>query len=181
MRPTVKTPPDPMEFTNVNLTPPSSRCHAQQHRCNCLNALDESPEVVLLINHAIVRAAAAVALIIMTDVSMSDSSDLSSLDTLSDDEKHPPPAQSVLDRLAQLRRPVTTNPSDFWYRSAKVWAASMRTATHRRDREGKAAVLSLERYDGAGGMIETSEGRVAERACQRCVGTYEPRMVYVDW
>nr|POF14278.1 hypothetical protein CFP56_03302 [Quercus suber] len=92
-----------------------------------------------------------------------------------------PLAAVVLDHVAQLRRPTTTNRADFWYRSETAWAKSKRIASRRRDREGKAAVLSLDRYDGAGRMIETSEGRRAEYPCRRCESSKEPCMVYIDW
>lgn len=73
---------------------------------------------------------------------------------------------SVPSYIQDLRRPETTNASDYWHISSESWNEAIASAQDPATR--KAALNTLRKFDAAGRMVETSEGKTAAVACSWC-------------
>nr|POE56318.1 hypothetical protein CFP56_50862 [Quercus suber] len=91
-----------------------------------------------------------------------------------------PNLSSVLEKLATYRRPQTSDEKDFFFKSQSEWEQKLKIAMTRGDSVGAGAVTYLERYDGAGRIMETSEGRRAPSPCQRCANAHLECKTWVD-
>ncbi|PIA94591.1 hypothetical protein CB0940_08166 [Cercospora beticola] len=93
----------------------------------------------------------------------------SELTELSEMEIDTVPEVPILDRtLANLRRPATEDSCAFWYCSYAKWQDWLRDAQQSDKPKKKTARNNLFKFDAAGRIMETSDGKVAPHPCRWC-------------